>query len=235
VKFPGTPFAVSGEGNPFGWLDAETIARISAQSRPLRVPAGRVIFRKGDPGDGCYLVLDGALKVTLPVGAGQDVLLAILGRGDVVGEMALLDNLPRSATVIAARASALRHFSTAAFHTLAQTDGELARQLLRVVTARLRAGNDAYVIQHMPLRVRMAGVFLHLARRFGERLPDGRVLIRQKVSQAELGQMIGAARENVNRQLADWRRARVLSRISGYYCLDRPATFGQLARGDEAA
>ena len=56
------------------------------------------------------------------------------------------------------------------------------------------------------------------------------MLIRQKVSQSDLGHMIGAARENVNRQLTDWRRSRLLSRISGYYCLERPAEFEDIAR-----
>jgi len=228
-------FAAVSEGSTFGCLSTETLVRVAAASRTLRVPAGRTVFRKGDPGDGCYLVLEGAVKVTLPVSGGQEIRLAILGRGDVVGEMALLDSLPRSATVTAAKASELCYLSPSTFDRLAQTDVEIARQLLRAVTARLRAGNEAYVLQHMPLRIRIAGALQHLARRFGERLPGGRILIRQKVSQAELGQMIGAARENVNRQLTEWRRDRLLSRISGYYCLESPSAIEQLARGDAAA
>ena len=228
-------FAAASEGSAFGCLSSETLARVAAASRTLTVPAGRTIFRKGDPGDGCYLILQGAVKVTLPVGGGQEMLLTILGRGDVVGEMALLDSLPRSATVTAARACELCRLSPSTFDRLAQADVEIARQLIRVVTARLRAGNEAYVLQHMPLRVRIAGALQHLARRFGERLPGGRILIRQKVSQAELGQMVSAARENVNRQLTEWRRDRLLSRISGYYCLDNPSAIEQLSRGDAAA
>ena len=228
-------FAAANERGAFGRLPSETLARVAAASRTLRVPAGRTIFRKGDPGDGCYLILEGALKVTLSPSGGQEVLLAILGRGDVVGEMALLDNLPRSATVTAARTSELCCLSPSTFARLAQTDAEIARQLLRVVTARLRAGNEAYALHHMSLRVRIAGALQHLALRFGERLPDGRILIRQKVSQAELGQMVGAARENVNRQLTEWRRDRLLSRINGYYCLESPSAIEQLAQGDAAA
>jgi CRP-like cAMP-binding protein len=59
-------------------------------------------------------------------------------------------------------------------------------------------------------------------------------LIRQKLSQAELGRMIGAARENVNRQLAEWRRDRLLSRVSGYYCLEDPSALEPLARARPA-
>jgi CRP-like cAMP-binding protein len=204
-----------------------------AASHPLRVAAGHTIFRKGDPANGCYLILEGAVKVTVPADGGREALLAILGKGDVVGEMALLDHMPRSATVVAVRDCVLSHISSARFERLARADVELYRQLLRVLTARLRAGNEARYLHQMPMRARLARALMHLAHNFGERLPDRRVLIRHKVSQAELAHMIGAARENVNRQLTEWRRGRLLSRISGYYCLENPSAFEPLAR-DEA-
>jgi CRP/FNR family cyclic AMP-dependent transcriptional regulator len=197
----------------------------------VRVPAGRVIFRRGDSARGCYLVLKGAVKVTIPAGHSRETLLAILGKGDLVGEMALLDGLPRSATVTALKTCELRHISAAAFDRLTHTDGELGGQLLRAMAGRLRQHNEAYAVQQMSMRVRLARALLHLGQRFGESLPDGRLLIRQKLSQAELGQMIGAARENVNRQLTEWRRDRIVSRISGYYCLESPSSVQCFARG----
>jgi CRP-like cAMP-binding protein len=196
------------------------------------VPAGRTVFRKGDPAHGCYLVLDGALKVTLP-GQRNQTLLAILGKGELFGEMALLDRVPRSATVTAVKASELSYLSTAAFDRLARTDVEMHRLLLRVMTARLRSGNETHVVQHLPLGVRLARAFVRLAQGFGEPLPDGRILIRQKISQAELGDMIGAARENVNRQLAGWRARRLVTRLSSYYCLQSLLAFERIAFGGE--
>lgn len=208
------------------------LAGVGSASPIVRVPAGRQVFRKGDPGKGCYVLIDGAVKVTVPSGGGQETLLAILGKGDVFGEMALLDRLPRSATVTALRACELCHISTEVFDRLAEADSRLARELLRIIAGRLRAGNEAHAVCLMPLRVRLARAFLHLAQTFGETLPDQRLLIRQKVSQTDLGHMIGAARENVNRQLTQWRRDRLLSRISGYYCLQRVTTFENIARGE---
>ena len=223
MTIPSHHFSAASEEGAFSCLCSEALVRIAAASRTLRIPAGRTIFRKGDPGDGCYLILEGAVKVTLPAIGGQEVLLAILGRGDIVGEMALLDNLPRSATVTAAKSCELCCLSRSTFDRLAKTDAEFAQQLLRVVTGRLRAGNEVYVLQQMPLRIRLARALMRLAQSFGELLPDRRILIRQKVSQAELGHMVGAARENVNRQLAEWQGMRLLSRISGYYCLEVPS------------
>jgi CRP-like cAMP-binding protein len=209
------------------------LARIAETSPTLRVPAGRTIFRKGDWCDGCYIILKGALKVTLPVRNGRQVLLALLGRGDVVGEMALLDKLPRSATVTVAQACELCHLCPATFARLTATDAEIVRQLVRVVTARLRASNDTYALQPMSLQVRLARALMHLSHRFGELLPDRRTLIRQRISQSELAHMAGATRENVNRQIAVWGRERLLSRISGYYCLELPSAFESIARGDD--
>src|SRR6185503_21256562 len=95
-----------------GGLTPDSLSSLAAASLTLKVPAGRVVFRRGDPANGCYLILSGAVKVTLPTTGGQEALLAILSKGDIVGEMALLDRQPRSATVTAVRACELSYIST---------------------------------------------------------------------------------------------------------------------------
>jgi CRP/FNR family transcriptional regulator, cyclic AMP receptor protein len=231
---PGADISARLRAAAFEWLGDETLDYIARSSRAKRLKAGAVVFREGDQPDGCYLILKGAVKIFLSEPDGQQSLLAILGQGDIVGEMALIDRLPRSATVTALRGCELCHLSTAAFDRLAQSDIAVYQQLLRVLSARLRVGNDRYAQQRMVLSGRLARAFLQLALSCGEQLPGRRILIRQKVSQAELGHMIGAARENVNRQLAEWQRHRLLSRISGYYCLEDPAALEPLARGQAA-
>jgi CRP/FNR family transcriptional regulator, cyclic AMP receptor protein len=219
--------------NAFGTMSDETRARLVAASRVSRVPAGRIIFRKGDAPDSCcYLILKGAVKVSLPTRSGQETLLAVLGRGDVVGEMALLDLLPRSATVTALKACELCQLTTATLEWLAREDFAIYRHLLSALSARVRAGNETSHLQQMPLKTRLARALLRLAQSVGEPLPDGRILIRQKLSQADLGRMVGAARENINRQLTDWCRAKVLTRVSAYYCIECPQTLERLADRD---
>lgn len=220
------------EGTSLGNISAHTRAKLVSASRVWRAAAGQVIFRKGDTPDGCYLILKGAVKVSLPTGDGQETLLAVLGKGDLVGEMALFDRLPRSATVTALKACELCQFGPATLEWLAKEDSAIFRQLLCVLSARVRAGNEMSHQQQMPLKIRLARTLLRLAQGFGTRLPDGRILIRQKLSQAELGCMVGAARENINRQLAQWCREKVLSRISAYYCIECRQTLERLAKPD---
>ncbi|MBX9592274.1 MAG: Crp/Fnr family transcriptional regulator [Hyphomonadaceae bacterium] len=221
--------AMLGGEASLGNISADTRAKLIAASRTLRVAAGRVLFHKGDAPDCCYLILKGAVKVSLPSKDGQDTLLAVLGRGDMVGEMALLDQQPRSATVTALKSCELCQLPTTTLEWLAREDTAVFRQLLTVLSARVRASNEISHIQQMPLKARLARALLRLAQGFGERLPDGRVLIRQKLSQAELGRMVGAARENINRQVADWSKAKVLSRVSGYYCIQSLQALERLA------
>jgi len=213
----------------FGIIGAEARAKLVATSRVSRVAAGQVIFHKGDAPDCCYLILKGAVKVSLPSSDGQEVLLAVLGKGDVVGEMALLDRMPRSATVTALKSCELCELGPATLERLARQDVAIFRQLLCVLSARVGAGNEMSHLQQMPLKVRLARTLLRLAQGFGTRLPDGRIVIRQKLSQAELGCMVGAARENINRQLAGWCKERVLSRVSAYYCIECRQTLERLA------
>src|SRR5262245_28587965 len=145
----------SGLDDPISCLSAESLARIVAASRWMQVPAGRIIFRAGDPADGCFLIVEGAVKVTVPAG-GHDALLAVLGRGDIFGELALLDSLPRSATVTALRASELYCLTPVAFEQLMRTNIEIVRQLMRIIAGRLRAANENHVLQLRPVRIRLA-------------------------------------------------------------------------------
>jgi len=75
----------------------------------------------------------------------------------------------------------------------------------------------------LPLKGRVACVLLELAEHFGKDTGSGRVVIRQKIGQSDLAAMAGIARENVSRILNDWKRRKLVSRLSGYYCLENKA------------
>ena len=196
-------------------------ASLFGNTTPVRLKADEVLFLSGDAGDGCYRVEDGLLKVTMVSRAGTERILAFLGAGAIVGELSLIDGLPRSASVVAVRAAQLSFLSRAAFEEFANKHPEVYRALLTLIATRLRE-TDATVAagSFLPLRGRVACTLLELAQDFGQDVGAGRIVIRQKIGQSDLAAMAGIARENVSRILNDWKRRKLVSRLSGYYCLE---------------
>ena len=176
----------------------------------MKLKADAVLFMSGDVGDGCYRVDDGLLKVTMMSRSGTERILAFLGPGAIVGELSVIDGLPRSASVVAVRAASLSFLSRAAFETFANQHLEVYRILVKILAGRLRE-TDAVIAagSFLPLRGRVACTLLELAQDFGQDVGAGRIVIRQKIGQGDLAAMAGIARENVSRILNDWKNAAI--------------------------
>ncbi len=199
-------------------------ASLFTSAKPVKLNADETLFLAGDAGDGCYRVDDGLLKVTMVSRGGSERILAFLGPGAIVGELSLIDGLPRSASVVAVRAAALSFLSRAAFEVFATKHPEIYKSLVTLIAARLREADAALAAgSFLPLRGRVACTLLELAQEFGQDVGAGRIVIRQKIGQSDLAAMAGIARENVSRILNDWKRRKLVSRLSGYYCLENKA------------
>jgi CRP-like cAMP-binding protein len=205
-------------------LPEHLFENLFASATPVALSAEEVLFLAGDAGDGCYRVEDGLLKVSMMSRSGTERILAFLGPGAIVGELSIIDGLPRSASVVAVRESTLHLLSRAAFENFARKHPEVYKSLVALLAARLRE-TDAVVAagSFLPLRGRVACTLLELAQDFGQDVGSGRVVIRQKIGQSDLAAMAGIARENVSRILNDWKRRKLVSRLSGYYCLENKA------------
>jgi len=205
-------------------LPAKLSADLFAKSRTVSLAADQSLFLPGDPSDGCYRLDEGLLKVSVIAAAGGERILAILGSGAIVGELSMLDGTPRSAAVAALRESKLSFISGVAFQAFADAHPEVYRHGMMLLARRLRDTNDALAATaFMSLKGRVARALLNLAEAFGRDVGNGRILIRQKVTQSDLAAMAGISRENVSRILSDWMRGAVVSRLSGYYCLENRA------------
>ncbi len=210
-------------------LDPKLADGLSALARQTSLSNGEVLFVAGDPGNAMYTVLEGSLKVAVISAEGSEQLLAILGPGQVVGEMALLDGVPRSATVQAIKTSTVARIDKADFDRFAEVNPAVYRHMLQLVSQRLRQANDVLAARSfLPLPGRVAVALLQLGETFGKDLPNGRLLVHYKVSQADLAGMVGAARENVSRILNTWKRDGLVSRLSGYYCIEKPEELKRL-------
>jgi CRP/FNR family transcriptional regulator, cyclic AMP receptor protein len=202
-------------------LPAELAAALFADARVVTFDAGQTLFLAGDPCTGCYQMLEGLLKVTLDLPSGRERILAILGPGALVGELSVIDGTPRSACVTAIKPSKLRFVGRAAFDEFGRANPEIFRTIAAVLARRLRDINGALMAtSFLSVKGRAARTLLILAEAYGKDVGQGRILIRQKVSQGDLAAMAGIARENLSRVLQDWMEGKLVSRLAGYYCLE---------------
>jgi CRP/FNR family transcriptional regulator, cyclic AMP receptor protein len=183
-------------------------------AKPVRLKADEVLFLASDPGDGCYRIDEGLLKVSMMSRTGTERILAFMGAGSIVGELSMIDGRPRSAAVVAVRDATLSFLSRSAFEMFAQRQPEIYKSLVTLLATRLRETDTVIA----------AGSFLPL-----KDVGSGRVVIRQKIGQSDIAAMAGIARENVSRILNDWKRRKLVSRLSGYYCLENKAQLEQEA------
>jgi CRP-like cAMP-binding protein len=202
-----------------------------AKARPVALDADQVLFLSGDDGDGCYRVDDGLLKVSVVAPAGGERILAILGPGEMVGELSVINGAPRSASVTAIRESKLSFISRVAFDTFARDNPELYKQVMLLLAHRLTDTNLALAATtFLSVQGRVARSLLSLAKAFGHDVGGGRILVRQKITQSDLAAMAGIARENVSRILKDWTRRGLVSRLAGYYCLEKKSALEKEAQ-----
>jgi CRP/FNR family transcriptional regulator, cyclic AMP receptor protein len=205
-------------------LQGHLSADLFASATPVRCAADEVLFVADDAGNGCYRVEDGLVKVTMMSRAGVERILAFLGPGAIVGELALIDGRPRSASVVAVRETTLKFLSRAAFEEFAREHPEVYQNLVKVLATRLRLTDETVAAgSFLSLKGRVARTLLELAEEFGRNVGSGRVVIHQKIGQSDLAAMTGIARENLSRVFNDWRRRKLVSRLSGYYCLENKA------------
>ena len=186
-------------------------------SRPLELGSREVLFHAGDSGDGCYLLRSGVVKAAVIARDGQERLLAVLGPGALIGELSLIDDEPRSATISALKPCELMHLTKVAFFRLADANPQVYRQALKLLAQRLRGTNDTVVAQStVSVSGRVARAFASLANGLGDEQPDGRILLTYKITQNDIAGMAGVARENASRAINDLLREGVLSRAGSF-------------------
>ena len=192
---------------------------------PRHLQAGEALFVAGDPGDGCYRLEQGLLKVVITSPQGDERILAMLGPGTIVGELAMIDGLPRSSSIFAVKDCELSFISREEFENRTKQHPEVYRYLANVLAARLRGTDEAVAaVSFLTVKERLARALIELGEFLGEADDAGRVVICHKISQSDLAALAGVARENVSRVMSDWKRRKVVTRSGGYYCLDAVET-----------
>ncbi|MFW6186804.1 MAG: Crp/Fnr family transcriptional regulator [Actinomycetota bacterium] len=188
----------------FASLDDQAFGALTEELTEVELSRGSTLFHEGDPGDQLYFIVSGKIKLGRTAPDGRESLVAIMGPGELFGEMALFDPSPRSTSATAVsetRLAGLRHEN---LKKVIERSPDVSAQLLQALARRLRRTNESLadlVFSDVPGRV--AKALLDLADRFGRPATDG-VLVAHELTQEELAQLVGASRETVNKALAEF-------------------------------
>ncbi|PFG39250.1 CRP-like cAMP-binding protein [Georgenia soli] len=188
----------------FDALDEQDQAELRSLMSETTLRRGEILFNEGDPGDRLYLVVDGKVKLGHTASDGRENLLAVLGPGELLGELTLFDPGPRSTTATAVAPTRLLALEHDALMNFADSRPALSRHMLKALAQRLRRTNESLadlVFSDVPGRV--AKALLDLADRFGQPTDEG-VHVPHDLTQEELAQLVGASRETVNKSLAEF-------------------------------
>jgi CRP-like cAMP-binding protein len=191
--------------------EPERIALLAAGS-PVKFPDDAILVLQGDPGDGLYVLTAGMVKVTVAAESGSETMLAVRSRGDLIGEFAVLDGEPRTATARAVGAVSAIRISRARFTEFGERYPAAQRTITKSLVAKMRAATERHAAERTwGARERVAQVLYELAEDYGEQAGDGAVVIPLPITQSELGELAGVAVSTTERVLGDLRKEGVIA------------------------
>jgi CRP/FNR family transcriptional regulator, cyclic AMP receptor protein len=194
----------------FAGLNGRDVAHVSRDFRPRRVVAGETIFHEGDPGQLLYLVASGRVRIYVQGEQGQETSVIVNGPGDLFGELAVVDGLPRSASAVAMNETLLYTMNRDCFRDWMRRLPQLAHNFMKILSVRVRYNTQQVGnLTQLPVPARLARKLLELAQHHGRATAQG-VRIDTPLTQSELASLTGATRESVNKTLGTWRRQGLL-------------------------
>jgi CRP/FNR family cyclic AMP-dependent transcriptional regulator len=214
----------------FETLDDECLKPLMRVAMLRAIPRHTVVLNAGDSTDNIYFVLSGSLKVQVSDEDGREVILSKLGPGELFGEMGVLDENPRSATVLAVEPSQVVVMGKADFKQCLIDNPDVSLFIMRNLTKRLRmADRNIESLALLDVYGRVARLLLESAETI-----DGRKVVTHKLTKQDIGKMIGASREMVSRVMRDLTAQGLIEERDGQLILPDPAAFKRHGEMDAA-
>ena len=192
-----------GKASLFGELEPQELEALARAAERQEFQRDEIVFAAHEPADSFYVIANGRVKVCVSSAGGKELILATLGPGQFFGEMALLDDATRSASVVAQLATVAYRIRRSDFERLLEQHPAIARKLLRELSLRLRRSNaQMESLATLDVVGRLARYFIDLARQHGQILGNGWVAVRRPTHQ-DIANSIGTSRETVTRLMND--------------------------------
>jgi len=218
----------------FAGLAAPELDALTKLLRQSDIKTRAVVCHQGDPGNSLYVVLSGLLKVVTSSEDGHEVVLSMLGPGMTFGEIALLDGRPRSASVIACQASTIATIDRHGFNQFLANYPETRDKLIVALCGRIRTLTDRVEdLSALEVPARLARTLIALSETLGSEL-QGKRYVHARISQGEIGSMVGAARESINKIMRQWEDKGVISIVDGRVQILRPETLAIISQQGES-
>ncbi|MBX2868094.1 MAG: Crp/Fnr family transcriptional regulator [Acidiferrobacterales bacterium] len=161
---------------------------------------GTLIFSEGDESDGMFLIQEGQVKVFMSDESGKEMLIALLGAGEIVGEVASLDGQPRTASVAAVQNTKVAKIGINEFRQFIEENADMALEIIHVLTARIR--DHATSISNLAFK-NVYGRVVWLLEKHSEQNPDGTFTVNRRFTQQDIADMVGSSREMVSRVVSE--------------------------------
>jgi len=161
---------------------------------------GRNVMTIEQPGEAVYVILHGTVKIHIEQGE-RDVIIAILGTGDMLGEMSLIDSIGRSASAVTLENSLMLWMDKSTFTYMLDNFPPVARNLVKILSARVRLSDQLIqALATLDVNGRVARQLLAFAEKYG-REKDDMTQIRIALTQGDIADLVGASRKRVNQTM----------------------------------
>lgn len=212
-------------------LPAETLASLPVAR--VERQAGEAFFQQGDPGDSAWGVVTGRVKIVKQSPRGRDVILEVVGPGEVFAAIAVLRGVPMPATAVALEAAACVRIPGPAFKEAVTSHPEVSAKLLETVSKRLLDANASRLgLATEPVEVRLARSLIRMAGKFGVRR-TGEIVFTQAFTRQNLADLSGTTVETSIRIMSRWTRDGLVRSDASRLTILRPQVLEQIAQGGE--
>lgn len=200
----------------FQGLSEQQLVEINQSLHRKHYPSGTNVISVETPGDIIFIILSGTVKIKVDQADGTEVIIALLGAGEIVGELSVIDSSGRSADVLTQEESTLLWLDRGSFERLLETNPQVTRNLLKILSRRVRLSTEQIqALCTLDVYGKVARQLMVFADQYGIATEEG-IRIPMRLTQSDIAGLVGASRERVNQVFVNLRKRKLIASDNSY-------------------